>query len=67
MENGGLTTDLIGPLRDQTQLSGILNSLYELHLPILLVEYLEEDNGISEESGAEKTSPAASEASGTKR
>lgn len=37
-------TILTGHLRDQTQLSGVLNSLYDLHLPILLVEYLEEDS-----------------------
>ena len=35
-------TRLVGHLRDQAQLSGVLNSLYELHLPILLVEYLQE-------------------------
>ena len=38
-------TSLVGHLRDQAQLSGVLNSLYELHLPILLVEYLPADNG----------------------
>jgi hypothetical protein len=38
-------TRLVGHLRDQAQLSGVLNSLYELHLPILLVEYLPADNG----------------------
>jgi hypothetical protein len=42
-------TTLIGHLRDQTQLSGVLNSLYEMHLPILLVEYLHEDNGEQQE------------------
>jgi hypothetical protein len=47
-ENGAPTTILIGHLRDQTQFSGVLNSLYELHLPILLVEYLNEDNGVCE-------------------
>jgi hypothetical protein len=36
------TTVLMGPLRDQTQLSGVLNSLYDLHLSILLVEHIEE-------------------------
>jgi hypothetical protein len=36
-------TTLIGYLRDQSQLSGVLNYLYELHLPILLVKYLHED------------------------
>jgi hypothetical protein len=38
-------TSLVGNLRDQAQLSGVLNSLYELHLPIRLVEHLPADNG----------------------
>jgi hypothetical protein len=38
-------TRLVGHLRDQAQLSGVLNSLYELHLPILLVEYREAEDG----------------------
>jgi hypothetical protein len=33
-------TTLIGNLRDQTQLAGVLNSIYELHLPILSVEHM---------------------------
>jgi hypothetical protein len=35
-------TTLVGRLRDQASLIGVLNSLYELHLPILSVEYQEE-------------------------
>ena len=35
-------TTLVGQLRDQAALFGVLNSLYELHLPILLVEHQEE-------------------------
>jgi hypothetical protein len=31
-------TTLSGRMRDQAELSGVLNSLYELHLPILKVE-----------------------------
>jgi hypothetical protein len=31
---------LIGSLRDQAALSGVLNELYELHLPVLNVERL---------------------------
>jgi hypothetical protein len=31
-------TTLIGKLRDQAELSGVLNSLYDLHLSILKVE-----------------------------
>lgn len=34
-------TTLVGQLRDQAALFGVLNSLYELHLPILSVEYQE--------------------------
>ena len=33
-------TVLQGRVSDQAQLSGILNTLYELHLPLLAVEYL---------------------------
>ena len=43
-EHNEMTTNLIGELRDQTQLSEILNYLYDLHMPILLVEYLGEKN-----------------------
>ena len=35
------TTVLMGRVRDQAELIGILNSLYGLHLPILSVEILE--------------------------
>lgn len=45
-EKGKVMTTLTGDLRDQTQLSGVLNTLYELHLSILLVEYLKEDYGV---------------------
>ena len=33
-------TILVGQVRDQAALSGVLNELYELHLPILTVESL---------------------------
>jgi hypothetical protein len=33
-------TTLEGPVRDQAALSGVLNTLYELHLPVLSVECL---------------------------
>ena len=39
-ENEAPATTLIGHLRDQTQLNGVLNSLYDLHLPILSVEHI---------------------------
>ena len=38
-------TILIGHLKDQAALSGVLNTLYELHLPLLSVENLEESTG----------------------
>ena len=31
---------LSGPVRDQTQLLGLLNSIYEMHLPLLSIELL---------------------------
>ena len=37
-------TTLVGPLLDQAQLSGVLNALYEIHLPILSVEILDEED-----------------------
>jgi hypothetical protein len=40
-----IVTTLTGLLRDQAELSGVLNGLYELHLPILSVKILTEDNG----------------------
>ena len=36
-------TIMVGRLRDQAELAGVLNTLYELHLPILLVECLKDD------------------------
>lgn len=34
----GVVTTLEGRLKDQAEFSGVLNTLYELHLPVLLVE-----------------------------
>jgi len=34
---------LVGLMRDQAELAGVLNTLYELHLPLLAVEYLDGD------------------------
>ena len=34
---------LEGPIRDQAELSGVLETLYGLHLPILSVETVEEE------------------------
>lgn len=33
-------TDLVGRVADQAALAGILNALYDMHLPILRVEFL---------------------------
>jgi hypothetical protein len=38
-------TTLTGRMKDQAELTGVLNRLYELHLPILSVKNLFEDNG----------------------
>ena len=35
-------TILIGNLKDQAALSGVLNAIYDLHLPVISVEYLDE-------------------------
>ena len=34
--------ELRGLIRDQTELSGVLETLYELHLPIIKVEQIDE-------------------------
>ena len=36
-------TSLIGPIRDQTELSGVLDTLYGLHMPIIKVEQIENE------------------------
>ena len=38
-----VVTILEGHLSDQAALLGVLNTLYELHLPLLSVEYLDEE------------------------
>ena len=40
-ETGSLVTILKGELTDQAALAGVLNSLYELHRPVILVECLD--------------------------
>jgi hypothetical protein len=37
---------LVGRLKDQAELSGVLNTLYELHLPLLSVEILSDEEPI---------------------
>lgn len=36
--HGASVTSLTGSLRDQAQLIGVLNALYDMHMPILRVE-----------------------------
>jgi hypothetical protein len=43
-ENGKPETILVGRLVDQSALSGVLNSLYELHLPVLSAECVDADS-----------------------
>lgn len=43
-EDHAAHTTLVGPIRDQAQLSGVLDTLYGLHLSILKVEKLEDEN-----------------------
>ena len=38
----GPVTELVGQVLDHAKLAGVLNSLYELHLMLLSVEYLSE-------------------------
>jgi hypothetical protein len=40
--DGGIESILVGRLADQTALAGVLNTLYELHLPVLSAECLEQ-------------------------
>jgi hypothetical protein len=42
-------TELVGKVRDQAELSGVLNALYELHLPLVSVEILESEKHVTEE------------------
>ncbi len=42
-----VVSTLTGRLADQAALSGVLNTLYELHLPVLSVDCL--DSGLDEE------------------
>jgi hypothetical protein len=39
----GVMTTLVGRVRDQAELSGVLNTLYELHIPLLAVKILTSD------------------------
>jgi len=41
----GTVTTLVGRMADQAALSGVLKTLYDLRIPILSVENLDEKNG----------------------
>ena len=43
LPEGEVETILVGRLQDQAALSGVLNTLYELHLPVLSADFLESD------------------------
>ncbi len=43
LKDQGPVTELVGPIRDQAELSGVF-ALYELHLTLLSVEMLEAEN-----------------------
>ena len=42
-DHGGVVTELFGQVRDQAELAGLLNNLYELHLTVWSVEYINGD------------------------
>lgn len=44
-KDNSIVSALVGRVRDQAELSGLLNSLYENHLAILSVELLEDEDG----------------------
>ena len=43
-------TILQGKLADQAALTGVLNTLYELHLPVISAQFLDEDTSERKES-----------------
>ncbi len=43
LKDQGPITELVGQVRDQAELAGVLNSLYELHLTLLSVKYIDGD------------------------
>ena len=42
-DDGAPVTSLEGRVRDQAELAGVLNTLYELHLPLLSVKSLDDE------------------------
>ena len=48
--DGEVVTILVGCLPDQAALFGVLNALYELHLPVLRAEYVENEKAAGNEA-----------------
>ena len=44
-EEGQTTSKLTGSIKDQAELMGVLNGLYNLHLPIVSIKTLDEKSG----------------------
>lgn len=44
-KDNSIVSLLVGRVRDQAELSGVLNSLYDNHLPILSVKILDDEEG----------------------
>ena len=44
-EEGQTTSKLTGSIKDQADLMGVLNALYNLHLPIVSIQTLDEKSG----------------------
>jgi len=44
-EEGKTTSMLTGSIKDQAELMGVLNALYNLHLPIVSIQPLDEESG----------------------
>ena len=42
LSDQGVVTALVGQVRDQAELSGVLNTLYDLHMTLVSVEMLED-------------------------
>ena len=45
-EDEGVVATLVGRLKDQAELFGVLNTVYEMHLPLLSVEILSDEEPI---------------------
>jgi hypothetical protein len=55
-EGGKPHTTLVGPIRDQAELNGVIETLYGLHLPILEVTKLDDEGDPDSEATKQKVS-----------